>query len=205
MVIKIKNINAIQEGDCLGILQKIPSNSIDLIYLDPPFFTGRKQRLKDRDRMIEFTFDDLWESNQEYGEFLYVRMMEMRRILGQTGSLFVHCDKRAHHIVRALLDRVFKEDQFRSEIIWYYKRWSNAKKGYYLHTKLFTFIQSQRILSLIKYLHPILRRQMWTNFFKIAQGTTIIKPFIGRIKTEKTLFQGRKKVFRLVMFGIYPT
>lgn len=53
----------------------------------------------------------------------------MHRVLSESGSIFVHCDKSANHIIRAILDDVFGVHNFRSEIIWYYKRWSNSKKG----------------------------------------------------------------------------
>lgn len=129
MHMKTKYINAIKEGDCLEILKSMPADSVDLIYLDPPFFTDRKHKLKNRERTTEFSFDDIWESDRQYAEFLYERMIEMRKVLRDTGSIFVHCDKSGEHIIRALLDRVFGEDKFQSEIIWYYKRWSNSKKG----------------------------------------------------------------------------
>ncbi|MDM8557732.1 site-specific DNA-methyltransferase [Candidatus Parabeggiatoa sp. HSG14] len=119
--------NAIQ-GDCLDIAKKIKAHSVNLVYLDPPFFTQKKQRLKKRDQK-EFSYDDLWESHQEYAEFIFKRLSEFHRLLANDGSIFVHCDKNATHIIRAMLDKVFGEENFRSEIIWYYKRWSNSKKG----------------------------------------------------------------------------
>ena len=53
----------------------------------------------------------------------------MKRILKDTGSIFLHCDKTASHHLRVLLDNVFGINNFQSEIIWSYKRWSNSKKG----------------------------------------------------------------------------
>ena len=122
-------INTIYLGDCIDILDSLEPESVDLIYLDPPFFTDRKHKLKNRERTIEFSFDDIWRSNFEYAEFLYLRMLKMYSVLRDTGSIFAHCDKRAEHIIRVLLDRVFGEKNFQSEIIWSYKRWSNSKKG----------------------------------------------------------------------------
>lgn len=119
----------IQLGDCLELLPSLKKNSVDLIYLDPPFFTDKKHKLKNRERTTEFSFGDIWESDKDYAKFLYERMIEMRNVLSETGSIFVHCDKSGEHIVRALLDRVFGEDNFQSEIIWHYKRWSNSRKG----------------------------------------------------------------------------
>ncbi len=123
------NINKVHLGDCLDILSSIEKKSIDLIYLDPPFFTERKHKLKTRDRTKEFSFDDVWGTDLAYGEFLYERIRLMKDVLKETGSIFVHCDKSGEHIVRAILDNVFRTDCFQSEIIWSYKRWSNSKKG----------------------------------------------------------------------------
>lgn len=122
-------INKIHLGDCLDILKSIEKSSVDLIYLDPPFFTEKKHSLKTRDRTKEFSFDDIWGSDLAYGEFLFERISLMKEVLKDTGSIFFHCDKSGEHIVRAILDNVFGSENFRSEIIWSYKRWSNSKKG----------------------------------------------------------------------------
>lgn len=124
-----KIINTILEGDSLEKLKLIEKNSIDLIYLDPPFFTEKTHTLKNRDRTKEFSFDDIWGSGKGYANFLKERMLLMHDCLKETGSIFVHCDKSGEHIVRAILDQVFGEKNFQSEIIWSYKRWSNSKKG----------------------------------------------------------------------------
>jgi site-specific DNA-methyltransferase (adenine-specific) len=135
-------------GDCLSILKNIESGAATLVYLDPPFLTQKKHTLATRDRRREFKFSDVWSSHEEYCEFLYSRLVEMRRILSDYGSLFFHCDRRATHLARLLLDEVFGRDSFRSEIIWQYRRWSNARKGllpahqtiyYYTKTDTFTF------------------------------------------------------------------
>jgi len=122
-------INKIIEGDCLEIMRSIEEFSIDLIYLDPPFFTEKKHKLKNRERSKEFSFDDIWGSDKGYAEFLKKRIEIMRNLLKDDGSIFVHCDKSGEHIVRAILDNVFGTTNFQSEIIWSYKRWSNSKKG----------------------------------------------------------------------------
>lgn len=136
------------QGDCLNLLKEIDENSIDLIYLDPPFFTNTIQKLKTRDGGKEFSYKDIWKSNEEYAEFLYYRLIELKRVLKNTGSIFVHCDRNATHIIKILLDDIFGLAQFQSEIIWYYKRWSNSKKGllsshqtiyFYSKTKDFKF------------------------------------------------------------------
>jgi len=116
-------------GDCLDILPTFKEDSIDLIYLDPPFFTNKIQKLKTRDGKKEFSYSDIWRSHDEYSKFLFDRLIELKRVLKKNGSIFVHCDKNATHIIKFLLDTIFGENNFQSEIIWYYKRWSNSKKG----------------------------------------------------------------------------
>lgn len=122
--------NAIN-GDCLIELKKIQDNSIDLIYLDPPFYTQKKQKLtKKTDSSIEcFEFEDSWKSINEYLRYLRVRLKECKRVLKLTGSIFLHCDRNACHYLKTMMDEIFGENNFRSEIIWSYKRWSNSKKG----------------------------------------------------------------------------
>lgn len=121
--------STLYHGDCLKELSRIQPDSVDLIYLDPPFFTGKKQRLKTRDRTKEFSFDDVWVSSEEYAQFLYDRILPMKALLKDSASIFVHCDRNATHIIRAILDSIFGEKNFQSEIIWTYKRWSNKRKG----------------------------------------------------------------------------
>lgn len=99
-----------------------------MIYLDPPFYTQRVQRLKDS-RGVEYTFSDIWDTRKDYLKYMEKRIKEVQRVLKNTGSVFLHCDDSASHYLRIILDKIFGEDNFRSEIIWSYKRWSNAKKG----------------------------------------------------------------------------
>ena len=115
-------------GDCLDILKQIDSNSVDMIYLDPPFFTQKMQSLKDT-QGTEYFFGDVWNSREEYLDYMKVRVYELKRVLKDTGSIFLHCDEKASHYLRIILDDIFGEENFRREIIWTYKRWSNSKKG----------------------------------------------------------------------------
>jgi site-specific DNA-methyltransferase (adenine-specific) len=149
-------------------MRKLRSNSIDLIYLDPPFFTEKKHSLKNRDGSTTFSFNDIWGNQESYALFLHERLLLMRELLSDTGSIFVHCDKSANHIVRALLDAVFGAEHFQSEIIWHYKRWSNAKKGllpshqniyFYSKTKDFKFNKVFTAYSDATNLDQILQRR----------------------------------------------
>jgi len=116
-------------GDCLDHLKSIPENSVDLIYLDPPFLTGKVFTGISKDTLKTYSFDDIWESSSEYAKFLFDRLLQCKFLLKDTGSIFVHCDRNSTHVIRKVLDIVFGENNFQSEIIWSYKRWSNSKKG----------------------------------------------------------------------------
>ncbi|HGJ67417.1 TPA: site-specific DNA-methyltransferase [bacterium] len=116
-------------GDCLFELKKIDDKSVDLVYLDPPFYTQKRQSLKTRDNTVEYSFDDTWDNIDSYKTYIQERLLECRRVLKDSGSIFLHCDRSASHYLRIALDEVFDSKNFQSEIIWIYRRWSNAKKG----------------------------------------------------------------------------
>jgi site-specific DNA-methyltransferase (adenine-specific) len=116
-------------GDCLDVLKTLDEAVVDLVYLDPPFFTQKTHRLGPRDRSRVFSFEDVWASHREYARFIGDRLAEIRRVLSPRGSLYFHCSRDSSHIVRALLDDIFGPAGFRSEIIWHYRRWSNSSSA----------------------------------------------------------------------------
>lgn len=119
----------ILNGDCLIELRAIAGASVDLVYLDPPFFTQKLQKLSSRDNSKHYSFEDSWENIESYSAYIRQRLVECRRVLKYTGSIFLHCDRTASHHLRIVLDEVFGVANFQSEIVWAYKRWSNAKRG----------------------------------------------------------------------------
>lgn len=119
----------VYQGDCKKIIDELPKESVDLVYLDPPFYTQKLQTLRTRDNSREYRFEDSWESIQEYKEYIKERLSACYKVLKNTGSIFLHCDRNASHYLRVALDEVFGYENFQSEIVWSYKRWSNAKKG----------------------------------------------------------------------------
>lgn len=120
--------NQIIHGDCLIELSRLGNATVDLVYLDPPFFTNKRHSAVTRDRTKKFSFGDLWDGLEDYAKFMGERLEQVCRVLKDTGSVFVHCDSNANFLLRALLDEVFGADQFRSEIIWSYRRWSNSAR-----------------------------------------------------------------------------
>jgi len=121
--------NQVLLGDCLEILKTVKTESVDLVYLDPPFFTQKTHKLTSKDNSKEYSFADTWDNINAYKQYIQERLTECQRVLKNTGSIFLHCDKTASHYLRLALDEVFGYNNFQSEIIWTYRRWSNSKKG----------------------------------------------------------------------------
>ena len=119
----------ILHGDCLSELKQIEDKTVDLIYLDPPFFSQKKHSLTTRDNSKKYSFEDTWKNINNYTSYIQNRLIECKRVLKDTGSIFLHCDRAASHYLRIALDEIFGPENFQSEIIWYYKRWSNSKNG----------------------------------------------------------------------------
>lgn len=124
-------------------MKTLPKEAVDMVYLDPPFFTQKHQVTQDSNGNV-YGFSDVWDSRQSYLLFLKERLLEIRRVLKDTGSVFLHCDTSSSHYIKILLDEIFGEDNFRSEIIWTYKRWSNSKKGLLAgHQTIFFYSKSK--------------------------------------------------------------
>jgi site-specific DNA-methyltransferase (adenine-specific) len=121
--------NKIYQGNSVEKLKEIEANKVDLIYFDPPFFTQRKHTLTNKDNSKTYEFDDKYNSIEEYLTLVENVLEQSKRVLKNSGSVFLHCDKTASHNIRLVMDKVFGRENFQSEIIWSYKRWSNAKKG----------------------------------------------------------------------------
>jgi DNA modification methylase len=107
----------IYHGDNLDALKSIPSDSIKLIYLDPPFFTRKNysKGFKEEGNKHEFS-DNNWENLQDYIQFIKERVIELYRVLKKDGALYLHCDWHASHYIKIILDNVFGYDNFRNEI-----------------------------------------------------------------------------------------
>lgn len=121
--------NNVYQGDSISSLSQLDPNSTDLIYFDPPFFTQKEHSLKNKDLSKIYSFSDKYATLADYLNLIENTLTESFRVLKDTGSVFLHCDKTASHQIRILLDKVFGPQNFQSEIIWSYKRWSNSKKG----------------------------------------------------------------------------
>ena len=137
-------------GDNLDILRGMNSESVDLIYLDPPFNSNRNYSAPVGSAAAGAAFKDTWtlsdldvawmgliadeqpaiyktleaaglthgKGMQSYLCMMAVRLLEMQRVLKETGSIYLHCDPTASHYLKLIMDAVFGANTFRSEIIW---------------------------------------------------------------------------------------
>jgi site-specific DNA-methyltransferase (adenine-specific) len=139
-----KSNNTLYFGDNLGILKTLETESIQLIYIDPPFNTGRTQtrgtttttRNEDSNRVgfkgqrydivkeTVLSYDDEFE---DFGSFLEPRLEEAWRLLNETGTLYLHLDYREAHYAKVLLDALFGRECFLNEIIWAYDYGGKSK------------------------------------------------------------------------------
>lgn len=105
-------------GDCLAFMAALPDESVDLIYVDPPFCTGKRRRASPKKGP---TFADAWHGGlTDYVAWLGTRLTEMRRLLKPTGTIYVHLDWHASHYVKVEMDRIFGYERFLNEIAWCY-------------------------------------------------------------------------------------
>jgi len=108
-------------GDNLHVMRQLPSESIDLIYIDPPFFSGRNYNVIFRDQNELRSFSDIWEDGMPgYLVWLNARLYEMKRLLKKTGTLYIHLDWHASHYVKVEADKILGYDNFLNEVIVHY-------------------------------------------------------------------------------------
>ncbi|MDR3351007.1 MAG: site-specific DNA-methyltransferase, partial [Prevotellaceae bacterium] len=138
-------INKLILGDNLEILKAMDSETVDLIYLDPPFFSNRDYEVIWGDEGEVRSFQDRWSGGIEhYIAWLKERVIEMYRVLKPTGSIFLHCDWHADAYIRVeILDKIFGRNNFRNEIIWYYRRWTAGKTFQRMHDNILFYSKTQ--------------------------------------------------------------
>ena len=159
-------------GDCLDILRGMNSESVDLVYLDPPFNSKANYAAPIGSKAAGAAFKDTWTlsdvdvewinlieakhpalyrvllatvtgSDKSYLAYMAVRLLELRRVLKPTGSLYLHCDPTMGHYLKLIMDAVFGRRNFRNEIVWHYRRWTGkAKRFQRLHDTVFFYTAS---------------------------------------------------------------
>jgi DNA modification methylase len=118
-------------GDNLEEVAKLPKESVDLIYIDPPFFTHKQYEVVWGDEAEVRSYKDRWEGGIEhYIGWLKPRVKAMYEVLKPTGSFYIHCDWHANAHIRIMLDEIFGEENLRNEVIWCYRGAGYPKKDF---------------------------------------------------------------------------
>lgn len=163
-------------GDNLDILRGMNSETVDLVYLDPPFNSNKNYAAPIGSKAAGAAFKDTWtlsdvdeawhgevsdrepvlysiidaaghahgKSMKSYLIMMAVRLMELRRILKDTGSLYLHCDPTASHYLKTLMDAIFEPRNFRNEIIWHYRRWPAKQRNFQRMHDIILFYSSKK-------------------------------------------------------------
>ena len=143
LIFLVMATNQVINAENLGALKSLPEKSFQLIYIDPPFNTGRKQVRTNRtstesktgnlgfqgkryEQVVNtvLSYDDEF---ADYWAFLEPRLIEAHRLLKQTGTLYLHLDYREAHYAKVLLDALFGRECFLNEIIWAYDYGGKSK------------------------------------------------------------------------------
>ena len=139
--------NLLFEGDNKEVLATLLElgfrGKVDLIYIDPPFasnkdyvrkvelrgFKGSRIESDDAPLLQQVMYEDIWKRD-EYFQWIYERLLLMKELLSEKGSIYVHLDYRMVHYVKLIMDEVFGEENFRNEIVWCYTGPSKQTKDF---------------------------------------------------------------------------
>ncbi len=151
---KNPNNNMVIRGECLSACAYLKEKGvkIDLVYIDPPFASGadyaknvyirRNPKVAATTKQAETEIDseelrtfeekmygDIWDK-ERYLNWMYENLMAIKSVMSETASIYVHLDWHIGHYVKILMDEIFGEDNFKNEIIWYYRRWNIAGRDF---------------------------------------------------------------------------
>lgn len=149
-------MNKLFWGDNLQVMSHLLKKfrgKIDLVYIDPPFDSKAdykktielrgKKTTNDHTAFEEKQYGDMW-NNDEYLQFMYERLILIRELLSDKGSIYLHCDYHKSHHLRCILDEVFGSENLINEIIWHYRRWSNVSANFQkMHDTIFMYSKSK--------------------------------------------------------------
>lgn len=178
----------------MASLLKEFKGQVDLIYIDPPFDVGAdfsmsvtvgdndESLTKDQSALEMVAYRDIWgKGTDSYLYMMFERLLLMRELLSEKGSIYVHLDWHIGHYVKVLLDEVFGRDNFRNEIIWHYRRWTAQSDKYQnMHDVLLYYSKNLNMVTFNKLDLPA--RDYLQDRKEKGWNTNTIKVKGGRIK-----------------------
>jgi len=172
-------------GDCLEILPSFESESVDLVYIDPPFY--RQKNYED--------FNDTWMNIEHYLSFIRKRLKELFRVLRKTGTIYLHCNYRASHYLKQVMDEVFGVENFRNEIIWHKRGGIKTVTPYFPRKKdsILFYVKSEKYTFNVQRGDPK-ENALYKRWIKYSKdGKTVL--FKDFPKTDKVKFKDYTKRF----------
>jgi DNA modification methylase len=140
------------QGDNLAVLERLAADGVkvELAYLDPPFFTQRlhlrtvrRGRGETLEREHVAAFDDRWPTFESYLDAMEARLVRVRELLADVGSMVLHVDPTTSHYLKVMCDRIFGREAFASEIVWRYRRWPAKTRNFQrVHDVLLRYVKN---------------------------------------------------------------
>jgi len=194
--------NSIYCGDCETVMKHFPDECVDLIYIDPPFFTNKKYEVIWNDGAEIRAYEDRWKGmKNHYIKWLKSRVKQCHRLLKETGSIYVHCDWHVSHHIRVMLDEIFGYNNFRNEIIWSYgARGGKSVSNQFgrTHDNIFYYVKSKKAtfnkIYITKAIHIKdatkhgYRKDEEGKWFKSAPASNHTKKRISELEKEGRIY-----------------
>ena len=167
-------INKIFWGDNLQVMSHLLKEyrgKVDLIYIDPPYDSKADYKKKitlkgrniinDQNSFEEKQYEDIW-NYDEYLQFMYERLILMKELLSDKGTIWLHCDWHKSHLIRCIMDEVFgngggdgKSAGFKNEIIWHYRRWTAGSRTFQkMHDTIFFYSKNANYIFNPLFIEP---------------------------------------------------
>lgn len=215
---KNNNENTLIRGECLSACAYLKDKGItvDLVYIDPPFASGADYAKKvyirqnpkiaqaieqaqiemgeDFQSFEEKMYGDIW-NKEDYLNWMYENLMAIKSIMSENASIYVHLDWHIGHYVKILMDEVFGEDNFKNEIVWFYRRWTAPSNNFQkMHDTIYYYSKSDEYIFNQQYVEVSESRNnptrgYTTNTYRKSDGTR------GRqiIVEDEQIFQEKLK------------
>ena len=176
-------MNKIFWGDNLQVMSHLLKEyrgMVDLIYIDPPFDSKAdyKKQIKIKQSKVqgdvstfeEKQYSDIW-INDEYLQFMYERLVIIKELLSDNGTIYVHCDYHKSMYLRCILDEVFGHDNLKNELIWYYEKWTAPSSDSFQknHDTIFMYSKGINTFNAIKEITDNLKKK-YENGYLIGGG-----------------------------------
>ncbi len=202
-------LNEIYWGDNLQVMSHLLKEyrgKVKLVYIDPPFDSKAdykkkislkgKQVTNDQTAFEEKQYTDIW-TNDDYLQFMYERLVLIRELLADDGSIYLHCDWHKTHYLRCMLNEIFGDTFFRNEIIWYYRRWTASSNSFQkMHDTILFSTKSDTYIFNDVYVEPTKGQKE-----KHEKGWDRNSVYINGVRQPQLLIYDQEKVDSAILSG----